>query len=294
MPSAPQELEMLQNWMQAVISHPGGVVAGVQSEKAQATLNVGIDSVENIVTRSENQTSVERLGVYGDAYFARLIDVMAGEYPAIVHALGEEAFNSLAFTYLQAYPSTSYTLGDLSKRFPQYLEETRPPAEDESLRPDWADFLIDLATIERTYAEVFDGPGVEGKELLKPEDLQTISVDNWPNTKLECACCLRLVQLRFPAYAYATAVRRGQSPEFPAAEPSFVVVKRKDFIVRRDPVAKDEFKLLESLMHGETVGDAIAIVAESTTTDLDSFAANLQNWFFEWSEAGYFTGIISE
>lgn len=294
MPTPPQELEKLQNWMQAVITHPDGIAAGVQSKAARSTIDVEVDDVENVVTRSESLSSIERLGVYGDAYFARLIDVMADEYPALVHALEEEAFNGLAFVYLQTHPSSSYTLGDLGSRFPAYLAETRPPADDESHRPDWADFLIDLATIERTYAEVFDGPGVEGQELLKPEDLQQISPEAWPATKLECACCLRLVQLQFPAYAYATAVRRGQEPEFPEPEPSFVVVKRKDFIVRRDPVAEDEYKLLEFLIAGESVGDAIANVAATTTTDLDSFAANLQNWFFEWSEAGYFTGIIAE
>ncbi|MBM81565.1 MAG: hypothetical protein CMJ78_13380 [Planctomycetaceae bacterium] len=287
----PEELSQLQKWMQAVVTHPDGIVAGVDSEDARSAIAVDGESIETVVTRSESLSAVGRLAVYGDAYFARLLDVLAEEYPAMVHALGEEAFQGLAFVYLQQHPSQSYTLGELGSRFPEFLRTTRPE-NDDAQRPDWADFLADLATVERTYAEVFDGPGVEGQELLKPDDLASISQDAWPDVRLETACCLRLLTLDFPAHGYATAVRRETEVLFPNPQPTYLVVKRRDFIVRRDPVALDEYRLLESLIQGKTIGESIADVAQSTDSDLDEFAANLQNWFFEWAEAGYFTAII--
>ena len=77
--------------------------------------------------RSKRRTSVERLEVYANAYYARLLECLRDEFPALLHAVGEEVFDGLAFGYLQAYPSTSYTLSNLSRNFARFLEETRPP-----------------------------------------------------------------------------------------------------------------------------------------------------------------------
>src|SRR5580698_11091876 len=119
-------LDQIQRWLQAVIMHPDGVNAGIQSPEARSEVNVSPDQIEQVVTRSQRRTSVERLEVYANAYYARLLECLRDEYPALFHAAGEEVFDGLAFGYLQAYPSQSYTLGELSRRFAQYLEETRP------------------------------------------------------------------------------------------------------------------------------------------------------------------------
>ena len=47
-------------------------------------------------------------------------------------------------------------------------EETEPDA------PSWLDFLIDLASFERVVAEVYDGPGLEDRQPLGIEDLNSI------------------------------------------------------------------------------------------------------------------------
>src|SRR6266481_4478552 len=102
--------------------------------------------------------------------------------------LGEEAFDGFAFCYLQEFPSRSYTLNELGRHFPHYLQETRPVKEGEELEAlaadspdghpshseDWPDFLIDLAQLERAIYDVFDGPGVEGQPLLRADELLNI------------------------------------------------------------------------------------------------------------------------
>ena len=137
------ELDKLQLWMQTVITHPGGVAAGINSSAARQYVDVAANDVERIVSRSRALTSIERLEVYGNAYYARLVECMAAEFPATQHAVGEEAFGGFVLDYLQQFPSTSYTLGDLGAAFPGYLGSSRPPRESDG--PDWADFLVDLA-----------------------------------------------------------------------------------------------------------------------------------------------------
>jgi hypothetical protein len=159
----PQPLDVIQRWMQSVIVHPAGVAAGIKSASQTSEIEQGADRLEELICRSRAQTSIERLEVYSNAYKARLIDVLIGDYPAFVHALGEEAFVGLASGYLEVHPPVSYTLGELGRSFADYLIQTRPPNESEDGSPDWADFLIDLARLERCYSEVFDPRTVDHK-----------------------------------------------------------------------------------------------------------------------------------
>lgn len=123
---ATRELDVVQRWMQAVITHPLGIASGVESPEARAELDVDTTHLESVIARSKALTSVERLAIYGNAYYARLLECLRDLFPALVDALGEELFDSFAFSYLQQYPSRSYTLEHLADRFVQFLEETRP------------------------------------------------------------------------------------------------------------------------------------------------------------------------
>src|SRR5580704_19185826 len=160
-------LDQIQRWLQAVIMHPDGVEAGIESPEARSEIDVTPDRIEQVVDPSKRRTSVERIEVYANAYYARLLECLRDEFPALLHAVGEEVFDGLAFGYLQSYPSRSYTLSELSRQFAQYLEETRPRDDDDANgSPSWPDFMIDLARLERCYSEVFDGPAAARLSLL--------------------------------------------------------------------------------------------------------------------------------
>ncbi len=291
-PVDPTELARIQQWMQSVIMHPDGVEAGIESPATRTSIDIASDQVEDVICRSSAQTSIERLHVYANAYYARLLEVLDSEFPALVHALGEELFQDFAFGYLQQYPSQSYTLGDLSAKFPEYLAHTRPPREPADAEPDWADFLVDLAALERTYSEVFDGRGIEGQELLKVDDLRKISLDRWPNVRLVPVPCMRLLKLRFAVHEYATSIRRKENPELPAPSPTWLIVTRRDYIVRRIAVEESEFVALSALVGGGSIADALEAAQNRWLGDFDQLASEVQRWFRDWSAAGYFQGIV--
>src|SRR5262245_8637694 len=143
----PQPLDIVQRWMQSVIMHPGDVAAGVEAESAQQHLPISTDELETVINRSRQQTSEERLAVYANAYYLRLIECLASVFPIFCQTVGEEAFGQFAINYLQHYPSRSYTLGDLSDDFPKFLAETKPPPRDGEPSLGWEDFLVDLARL---------------------------------------------------------------------------------------------------------------------------------------------------
>jgi len=287
-------LDQIQRWMQAIITHPDGVEAALDSDQARTEIDVSSNNIDRIVNPSQQCTSVERLEVYANAYYARLLECLRDEFPALFHALGEEVFDGMAFGYLQSYPSKSYTLANLSTKFPDYLAETRPTDEADADVPSWPDFLIDLARLERTYSEVFDGPGIEGAQLLKAEQIAAVLPDDWPRARLVTVPCLRLLALSYPVHEYATGVRKKEEPPIPDPEPTWLAVSRIDYVVRRWPLSRPQYDLLQSLIGGETVGQAIekaANVAIETDPNLEQLTVNLRAWFEEWSAAGFFRTI---
>ena len=212
--------------MQAVISHPEGVESGLDSPEPREHLSVASGDVEQVIAPSLAQSSVERLAIYANAYYARLLECLGEEFPILKQTLGDETFDAFAFGYLQTYPSRSYTLGKLGENFARFLDETRPDESEQEAAADeseseaesvalpigWPDFLVDLARLEWTFTQVFDGPGVEREPLLTAEQLQSVDPEKWPSAKLEVVPCFRLIALRFPVNAYYAAMRRGESP----------------------------------------------------------------------------------
>ncbi|MGD9854491.1 MAG: hypothetical protein AB7U20_06015 [Planctomycetaceae bacterium] len=72
-------LDQIQRWMQEVLMHPDGVVAGIASDRARARIDIAAGDVERVISRSAALDSVQRLAVYGNAYSARLIECLAAE-----------------------------------------------------------------------------------------------------------------------------------------------------------------------------------------------------------------------
>jgi hypothetical protein len=284
-----QNLDAIQRWMQTVIMNPQGVHAGVESEAARQVIDLGAEAVDGVVTRSRSLTALERLDIYHRAYFARLIECLRDEFPVLLHALGDEAFDAFALAYLQQYPSRSYTLNLLGSRFPQYLEETRPTQEGDA--PNWPDFLIDLATLELTFGEVFDGPGVEGKPLLSVEKLQGLDAETWLDSRLIPVPCLRLLSARFPVNKYYRAVRKKKEPPIPAPHPTYLAVTRRQYVVRHYQFPRLQHLLLSALATGRTVGDAIQATVAAAGPMRSRLPGLLHQWFRNWAAEGFFLTI---
>ncbi len=294
------DLNTIQKWLQSVVTHPNGVAAGVESDAAQQHVALTRDQLEQLVTRTSNRSAEERLNVYAHAYYARLIDCLGEVFPMLKRALGEEVFNSFASDYLQEYPSRSYTLNEMGRHFAQFFQETRPDRDehasaDNDLPVNWPDLLIDLANLEWTINEVFDGPGIEGQPTLTHNDLAAVAPRDWPNIRLQPIVCLRLLATRYPVNDYYTALRQADENDDidkPAPAPSWVAIARRDYVVRRFSLSRPQYALLTALQDGATVGQAIEHAAEHADhLDDSAFAEALQEWFKSWTAEELFAPI---
>ena len=291
-----RQLNVVQQWFQAVITHPDGVGPGIEAQEAQEFIPIERTELEQVVRRSHRLSADQRLAVYANAFYARLVECLGECFPVFRKAMGEEVFNGFAFEYLQRYPSTSYSLDHLGRNFGRFLDETRPRSKTSSdaFDADWADFLIDLATLEWTVAEVFDGPGAEHSRPLGPDDLRNVPVEQFSQARLTTVVCFRLLKLRYPVNAYYTAVRGAKdSAEIPIPErlPEHAAITRRQYVVRRYVLTATQYTLLEKLQAGETVSEAIAAAAEGSRLDDDRLSTDLHSWFRTWISEGFFQSI---
>lgn len=283
MNATPFDLPTLQSWMQSVM----------MSTSTEVTARA---SIEDVITASSQQTSCERLDVYSQAYFARLMECLREEFATMCQMLGQDAFDGLAFAYLRQSPSRSYTLANLGAAFPAFLVESAEGLRDgfasDVAGTQMVQFLQELATLERLYAEVFDGPGLEGLPPISVDELQQIAPANWPNVRFEPAPCLRLVDLNYPVHEFITACRHGTEPPLPEPRRTWLAVTRRQYVVRRLPLTEQQFKLLSLLSQRLPLGEALEQVTQSCE-DLDSFSRDLQQWFRDWTAAGFFRAVIA-
>ncbi|WP_197356493.1 HvfC/BufC N-terminal domain-containing protein [Aureliella helgolandensis] len=277
--------------MQTVITHPDGVEAGADSQSAKQALS-GVEEqtcIDALIAPSRNLSSQQRIEIYANAYYARLLECLRDEFPAMVALLGEDTFHAFAFDYLQSNPSSSYTLADLGRNFHRFLIDSRVrEAGDETAvesGQSYFDLMIDLALLERTYSEIFTGPGIEDVESLSAEALSRVPQDSVGALRLKPAPCVRLLRLSTAAHEYAIAVRKSPTiaPQLPEFIETFLVVTRIDYVVRTVPAEPEEYLLLQALVENASLEQAIAKVAEQGSMDEEQMARKFAVWFQKWA-----------
>jgi putative DNA-binding protein len=288
-----RNLGRIERWMQTVIMHPAGVQKGIASEDARRQLDLTADEIEKVVTRSNALTAAERLAIYSRAYHARLLECLRAEFPVLLHALGGELFDRFAFDYLEQHPSETYTLARLGEKFPRYLAETRPDRDaPQDSRESWPDFIIDLATLEREFSEVFDGPGVEGQFLvIESELMEALRSAPWPEVRLVTVPCLRLLTFRYPVNEYFAAVRKKENPDLAERADTFLAITRRNYNVFLYDLSQQQYELLGALIAGESVAQATSLAAKATRSDLCALATNVQEWLHDWTSLSFFSAV---
>ena len=244
---------------------------------------VSRSEVDQRLATSERLSGVEGLAIYQRSYFLRIASCMREQFPALCHAVGEDLFNDFVAEYIRAQPPESYTLYDLGRRFPSYLEESRPDRDAASVeREAWVEFMIDLATFERQLFVMFDAPGHEGKPFAEAAT---------PDGQLRLQPCFVLGSYRFPVAVYYHEVRKGHDPKLPPLETSFVALVRTDYLTRTILLSQTHYLFLKAMEGGSTVDDALGAVSDQLSIPLGEVR---RSWMAEdgvrrrWIETGFF------
>jgi hypothetical protein len=283
-------LDQVQRWMQSVLMHRGGVAEGVDAAESRQHIDITLNELPSVIRPSESLSSADRLEIYVNAYHARLLECLDEEFVVTRWTLGDELFGAVAFGYLQSYPSQSYTLNQLGARFPRYLAETRLHAAGTPADavPNWPEFVIELATLERSLYEVYDGPGTEQSGALDASRLAQLPADAWGDLRLIAAPCLRLHSFAHAVSAYWGARKDGEEPVIGGQQPTWLAINRREFVVERHELSRAQFALLNALAEGSTLSEAIEAAATLPGAASENVEAQLGPWFAGWMAAGFF------
>ncbi len=170
-PSAAPTLERIQRLTFAALTWPEGV-ADFASTGGGATRAALLGSYLD----HADLGPIERLDIYANAYFYRLLGALREVYPRLARQLGEPAFHNLVTDYLLEHPSTSPDLTHLADALPAFLRSpTRQRAEQ------WQTALPGLAELELALARALHAPDAE---TLTHADLLALAPAEWPSLVL--------------------------------------------------------------------------------------------------------------
>lgn len=237
-----------------------------QQEWLQAAILWSADTAEagTVITPSAALSASARLAIYQHGYRSRLLHCMRAHYPVLCHLLGRDLFDAFTLDYLRANPSHSRSLDSFGARFADHLQATRPDPG-----PDWSDLMVDIARLERAFAEVNTGPGIEGEERA------VVPRSGWLDAVVLPAPCLRLLTLDFPAHHYLTAVRRGDH-SYPLLRRArtHLVLFRDEYLVTATELDPSRWRLLAALVAGNDPRTA----ARLTGTNGEDAVDYLREW----------------
>jgi hypothetical protein len=208
-----------------------------------------------------------------------MIEALEGDYPAVAHFLGDEAFANLVTRYVAAHPSTSYTFNRLGRRFPEFIRTSRGVRRKA--------FVADLARLERDVTEAFDAPE---SPAWPAGEIAKIPQDAWPKVVLKPIAALRVGAFAHPVNAYLQSVKE-EDHDHPdvGRKASYVAVWRKRYEVWRLDLSKPAHDFLLALVKGRPFGRAVATAAKGLQ---GGAGEQLFRWLRDWVAEGMFEGIV--
>jgi hypothetical protein len=260
-------LAPLQEWMQAVVTHPGDVH---DAAKAAA---IDIDS---IVLPSKTLQPLQRVGIYHSMYLLRMIEALEIDYAALAHFIGGHAFGHLVSDYVQRFPSRSWTLNRLGDHLPEFIAGSTMKRRV---------FLSEMARLELAMTHVFEA---EEAEALPADAIGAVPPDKIETLRFTPIPGLRLLEF---GYQINDAFQswREERVVTPVRGKSWLAVHRRNYAVFRMPLSKEAFAFLDALISGETIGGAIMMFRRRFRRMPEQ--QELFGWFRDWSEAGLFAAI---
>lgn len=199
--------------------------------------------------------AAERIAIYARMFLHRQVDALRETFPKVVAAMGDEAFFETASRYVHTHPSEHPDLGQLGRRFAEFLD-----------RGD----LRDLARLEWARARVFDAPPAES---MAADAFAALAQDPiaFMHHRVRLVPALSLLDLDHDVGPLWDEV----APTAPVCA-TRLVVWRAGFEVFHVAVADDEMGALRLAIDGAPLGDVLGALQRP-----ERAAEALQEWLAE-------------
>jgi len=294
-PGGTPSLRRTQEIFWRMITAPEGVRAALQ-KPSEGTAS-SKDEIDALFRGGDDEgrggpPAVERLDIYANMYFYRLLDVLKEDYPRLLEAIGAGRFHNLVTDYLLIHPSKHPSLRFLGEALPGFVA-THPLAGE-------FPWLRDLARLEWDRVEVFDGPD---STVLTRSDLARLPQEQAGEARFALIPACRVRRFDFDVARLWRELKRraeadsqtpvkspasGASESVPpvsrvppvARRSTWLRIWRKDFVVYHSSIEEDEARALESLGDGAPLQKICQRLAAGITVEkaTERIGRLMQGW----------------
>jgi hypothetical protein len=196
-----------------------------------------------------------RLGIYRNAYRARLIEALDDVYPMLHRMLGDEEFESLGRSFVETHPSGHRSIRWYGREIADFIGTASLFAD----RP----ILAEIARFEWTLAEVFDAADAK---VLDRSALQAVDLERWGALSFKFHPSVRRLAFAWNTVAVWQAASEQRDAVAPLRSPDPVpwLLWRRDY--------KNYFRSLDAV---EDTALTAAIAGSHFTEICESLAAHL-------------------
>ena len=244
---------------------------------------------------NDRLTSFERLQIYNQQYWWRLLGSFGEDFRGLRAVLGERKFDRLAVAYIDACPSRSWTLRNLGGRLEKFLirhPELTAPRDR---------LALDVARVEWARTVAFD------EAARKPLDPQRLAGRDPAEIFVKLQPYLTLLELAHPVDRLLARLKRANDDQGaasnavsgsrgrrrvrldarPSRKPIFLAVHRLENSVYYKRLDAEAYRLLMAVREGRSLADACGSAFFGTKKLPESNAAKVRGWFSSWTQFGW-------
>ena len=277
--------EILADWIRA----PEGVAAALAEEDADADAGseereTALSRLEALIRADRTLDATGRLEIYANAYFHRILGVLAADFPALRDALGAAAFHDLVTSYILVTPSRHPSLRYAGLGMPNFIA-SHYAASGIRARSPWA---AELARFEWARVDAFDAAD---RPVLARETLALLAPEKFGSLVLCLGPWAQICAFEHPVDRLWALATRGEKiiAVAPTRSTSLLVWRKKEAVVHRRVEPLEEAAL--TLLGVGTRFDSLCEWAATETGESEA-PAQAAGWLEQWIADGLLAATV--
>ncbi|GAB4233291.1 MAG: hypothetical protein Tsb0021_12230 [Chlamydiales bacterium] len=275
-PLLPSSLQSLQTWFGSIISRPLGNHNKIEPLTPSGN-TIETESMQWIIP-SPTLKPFERIQIYNQQYWWRLLKIMHDNFPLVTRMFGHEDFNRcLAIPYLQKFPPNTWSLNPLGSRFPRWVDEEYHE-EDRAL-------VFDATLIDSNYNDHFvvqEHPLLDHESASNIEELLKVPLKLQPHISLYH---LPYHLFKFRDEMLTQEVDHWIENDFPKMEHGdfyFILFRNFSNGMQWESCTRAEYTILQYFLTGCTIECVCEWIESEDEEVKDEAAKHLSGWFEAW------------
>ncbi len=264
----------LQESLQKILTDSGGV--------NNALSNPSVQFLPHFLAETSAVSARERLGVYCDAYFLRILESLGSDFPTLKEFLGDKNFRHLIADYLKDHPSRFKNISLIGERLPKFV--SRHPLNRKF------GFLADLSRLEW---EVLSCLYRDRLSPLNLESLRQIPEKSWPKARFILDPSVRFIELDWDVDRLwnerMLARAKKRSLKIKKSERSLLIVRDHQWVQVR-ALGLEESTALKRLRGGASLGNLCDFLENSRKFQVKPGA--IQVWIRDWISSGVLKRLV--